>query len=72
MSFTTGSARVAQVRLVQQVRRVQPELQAQLVKQSTDAKLEVAEMSGHGIPLEQPGIIVDAIKEPVAKWRAHH
>ena len=48
------------------------ELQAQLVKQSTDAKLEVAEMSGHGIPLEQPDIVVDAIKELVAKWRAHH
>lgn len=27
------------------------EFQAQLVKHSTDAKLEVAEMSGHGIPL---------------------
>jgi pimeloyl-ACP methyl ester carboxylesterase len=46
------------------------ELQAQLVKQSTDA--EVAEMSGHGIPLEQPDIVVDAIGELVTKWRARH
>lgn len=48
------------------------ELQAQLVKQSTDAKLEMAEKSGHSVPLEQPDIIVDAIKELVAKWRARH
>ena len=46
------------------------ELQTQLVKKSTAAKLEVAEMSGHGIPLEQPDIIVDAIKQLVTKWRA--
>jgi len=46
------------------------ELQVQLVKKSTDAKFEVAEMSGHGIPLEQPDIIVDAIKQLVTKWRA--
>jgi pimeloyl-ACP methyl ester carboxylesterase len=48
------------------------ELQAQLVKRSTDAKLEVAETSGHGIPLEQPDIIVGAIEELVTKWRARH
>ena len=48
------------------------QLQTQLVKQSTDAKLEIAETSGHGIPLEQPDIIVDAIKELVAKRRARH
>jgi len=46
------------------------ELQAQLVQKSTDAKLEIAEKSGHAIPLEQPEIIVDAIKELVTKWRA--
>jgi pimeloyl-ACP methyl ester carboxylesterase len=46
------------------------ELQAQLVKQSTDAKLQIAEKSGHSVPLEQPEIIVDAIKELAAKWRA--
>ena len=46
------------------------EAQWQLTKHSTDAKFEVAEESGHGIPLEQPDIIVDAIRELVAKWRA--
>jgi pimeloyl-ACP methyl ester carboxylesterase len=45
------------------------ELQVQLLKKSTDAKLEVAEKSGHAIPLEQPEIVVDAIEELVAKWR---
>jgi pimeloyl-ACP methyl ester carboxylesterase len=46
------------------------EMQWQLTKRSTDAKFEVAEGSGHGIPLEQPDIIVDAIQELVTKWRA--
>jgi pimeloyl-ACP methyl ester carboxylesterase len=46
------------------------ESQAQLVKKSADAKLEVAEKSGHAIPLEQPEIIVDAIQELVTKQRA--
>lgn len=46
------------------------QLQAQLAKQSTDAKLELAKLSGHAIPLEQPDIIVDAIRELVTKWRA--
>ena len=48
------------------------ELQAQLVQKATDAKLEVAERSGHAIPLEQPEIIVDAIQELVTKWRARN
>jgi pimeloyl-ACP methyl ester carboxylesterase len=46
------------------------EMQWQLTKQSTDAKFEVAEMSGHGVPLEQPDIVVEAIQELVTKWRA--
>lgn len=48
------------------------ELQAQLVKQSTDAKLEVARMSGHAVPLEQPDVVVSAIEELVTKWRARN
>jgi pimeloyl-ACP methyl ester carboxylesterase len=46
------------------------EAQWQLTKQSTDAKFEVAETSGHAVPLEQPDIVVDAIQELVTKWRA--
>jgi len=45
------------------------EAQWQLTKQSTDAKFEVAEASGHAVPLEQPDIVVDAIQELVTKWR---
>ena len=45
------------------------ELQWQLAKRSTDHKFEVAEASGHAIPLEQPDIVVDAIQELVTKWR---
>ena len=45
------------------------EAQWQLAKLSTDAKFEVAEMSGHGVPIDQPDIVVDAIQELVAKWR---
>jgi pimeloyl-ACP methyl ester carboxylesterase len=45
------------------------EMQWQLTKKSTDAKFEVAEMSGHGVPLEQPDVVVDAIQELVTKWR---
>lgn len=46
--------------------------QKDLAKMSTDARLEVAAASGHGIPLEQPDVIVDAIEELVKKWRTRH
>lgn len=46
--------------------------QQELAQMSTDARLEVATTSGHGIPLDQPGVIVDAIEELVKKWRARH
>lgn len=46
--------------------------QKELAQMSTDARLEVAATSGHGIPLEEPDVIVDAIEELVKKWRARH
>jgi pimeloyl-ACP methyl ester carboxylesterase len=44
----------------------------QLVKKSGDAKLEVADQSGHAIPLEQPEFVGAAIQEMVTTWRANH
>jgi hypothetical protein len=39
------------------------ELQLDLVSKSSAGKQIIAKDSGHGIPIEQPKIIVDAIKE---------
>lgn len=43
--------------------------QAYLAKQSNAGNLKVARMSGHNIPLEQPGIVVNAVEDMVRDWR---
>ena len=39
---------------------------------STQGSLVIAEYSGHAVQLEEPGIIVDAIDDVVAKIRADY
>jgi pimeloyl-ACP methyl ester carboxylesterase len=48
---------------------VWPKLQADLVKKSLRGKQMIAERSGHRINVEQPEIIVDAVRDMVAELR---
>ncbi len=48
-----------------QAERVWQNLQMELAKLSSQGRLLVAEKSGHGIQIEQPGLVVDAIRQIV-------
>jgi pimeloyl-ACP methyl ester carboxylesterase len=52
-----------------QAEQVWHELQDQLVNLSTNSKLVVVEGNGHNIPLEQPDVVVAAIREAVETIR---
>jgi len=45
------------------------ELQAELAKLSSNSQMLVAEKSGHGIQVDQPGLVVDAIRQMVQSVR---
>ncbi|OGO43963.1 MAG: hypothetical protein A2W37_02210 [Chloroflexi bacterium RBG_16_63_12] len=45
------------------------ELQADLAGLSSNGKLVVAEKGGHGIPVDQPALVVDAIRQVVETVR---
>lgn len=45
------------------------ELQAELAKLSSNSQMLVAEKSGHGIQIDQPGLVVDAIRQMVETAR---
>jgi len=49
--------------------QVWQELQADLAKLSSDSRLLVAEKSGHGIPMDQPDLVVEVIGQMVASVR---
>ena len=49
--------------------QVWQELQAELAKLSSKGQILVAEKSGHGIPVDQPDIVVDAIRQMVESVR---
>jgi pimeloyl-ACP methyl ester carboxylesterase len=53
----------------EQAEQVWQTLQHELAQLSTNGHLLVAEKSGHGIQLEQPDIVVDAIREMVERVR---
>jgi len=49
---------------------VHREVQANLAGTSSLGKQVLAEHSGHLIQLDQPELVIDAVREMVAKWRA--
>lgn len=53
-----------------QAEQVWQELQAELSRLSSNSRLLVAERSGHGIQIDQPDIVVDAIRQIVEAVRA--
>jgi pimeloyl-ACP methyl ester carboxylesterase len=52
-----------------QAEKVWQELQGDLAKLSSNSQMLVAEKSGHGIPIDQPGLVVDAIRQMVETVR---
>jgi pimeloyl-ACP methyl ester carboxylesterase len=46
------------------------EMQTEMSTLSSDSRLWIAEQSDHGVPLRQPGIVVDAIRELVQRYRS--
>lgn len=50
--------------------QVWQELQTELVKLSSRGRLLVAEKSGHGIQIDQPGLVVEAIRQIVEATRS--
>jgi pimeloyl-ACP methyl ester carboxylesterase len=53
----------------QQAEQVWEELQNDLARLSSKSRLLVAEQSGHNIPVEQPGLVVDTIRSMVETTR---
>jgi pimeloyl-ACP methyl ester carboxylesterase len=53
-----------------QARQVLREMQDELVGLSSNSKLVLVEQSDHNIPLEQPAVVVDAIREVVEAIRS--
>lgn len=53
------------VEQAKQADRVWQELQAELTQLSSNSQMIVAEKSGHGIQIDQPGLVVDAILQMV-------
>ena len=51
----------------QQIALARLELQAELAKLSSNGKQLIAEQSGHLIQLDQPELVVDAIRQVVEK-----
>ncbi len=49
----------------QSAEQVWQELQAELGRLSSNSRLRVAEKSGHGLQIDQPGLVVDAIRHIV-------
>ena len=54
----------------QQAEQVWRELQAELVRLSSNGRLLVAEHSGHAIQVDQPDLVVEAIRQMVAAARS--
>ncbi|MBP6869614.1 alpha/beta hydrolase [Candidatus Babeliales bacterium] len=54
---------------IDEINRVWPELQADLVTKSSRGKQMIAENSGHLVPYNQPEIIVEAVREMVEELR---
>jgi pimeloyl-ACP methyl ester carboxylesterase len=52
-----------------QAEQIWQELQADLAGLSSNSKLVVAEKGGHGIPVDQPALVVDAIRQVVETVR---
>jgi len=52
-----------------QSEQVWQELQADLAKLSSNSQILIAQESGHGIQLDQPGIVVDAVRQMVETVR---
>lgn len=46
------------------------ELQVELTELSTQGELVIAEESGHNVQIEQPQVVVDAIRQVVETTRA--
>ncbi len=45
------------------------EIQPQLLRLSTDSRQVIVARSGHGIPDDAPGVVIDSVREIVAKVR---
>ncbi len=54
---------------VQQVEQAWREAQAELASQTPDGRLVIAENSGHNIIIDQPGAVIDAIREIMEQVR---
>lgn len=57
------------VEQAEQAETVWQELQKDLAKQSSNSQMLVAEKSGHGIQIDQPGLVVEAIRQMVETIR---
>ncbi len=57
------------VEQAKQAERAWQELQAELTQLSSNSQMIVAEKSGHGIQIDQPGLVVDAIRQMVQTVR---
>ena len=55
------------VNQAKQSERIWQGLQADLAKLSSNGRLMVAEKSGHNIPIDQPGIVVEAVEQMIAR-----
>ena len=58
------------VEQARQAEQVWQDLQLELVKLSANARICVAERSGHGIQIDQPDLVVDTIRQVVGAVRA--
>lgn len=52
--------------------RLWQEMQSEMSEMSSNGQLWMAESSDHGIPLQQPSIVVDAISEMVDSYRSNN
>jgi hypothetical protein len=55
--------------IVAQIARIHDEFQEKLAGLSSQGKLIVAAESGHIIPVDEPGVVIDAIREMVEQLR---
>ena len=57
------------IKQAKQAEIIWQELQAELAKLSSNSQMLVAEKSGHGIQIDQPSLVVDAIRQMVETAR---